>query len=79
VCRIIEGFSVLQCVKGHLAFKAGTYVISLMAVCCAEQISGVGMNYYIILVTFVLDIFITIILCNKITKRNVYAVVKGEE
>jgi hypothetical protein len=79
VCKIIEGFSVIQCVKGHLAFKSGTYVISLLAVCFAEQISGVGMNYYIIPVTFILDMFITMILCNKITKRNVYAVVKGEE
>lgn len=79
VCKIIEGFSIFQCVRGHIVFKGAIYVVSVIAVCLAEQLSGVGMNYYIILGTLMLDILITMILCNKINKRNVYAVVKGEE
>jgi hypothetical protein len=65
--KLTEGASILQCVRGHLVLKAGIYAISLLGVCFLERASGVGLNYYIILGTFVLDIFITMILC-KISK-----------
>jgi hypothetical protein len=77
--KITEGHTILRCVRGHIIFKGVTYVVSLLSVYFAEQISGVGMNYYIILGTLVLDLFITMISCNRITKRNVSAVVKEFE
>jgi hypothetical protein len=77
--KIMEGQSILQCVRGHIVFKVGVYAISLLGVCFLEQASGVGMNDYIILVTLVWDMFITMILCHKTIKRNVCAAAKGEE
>lgn len=78
ICKIIEGYSTWQCVSGHIIFKVAIYLISMIAVYIMEIISRVGMNYKILIVTFIVDIIITIVLCLGINKNNVYDVVKGE-
>ncbi|MBD5545403.1 MAG: hypothetical protein HDR01_14480 [Lachnospiraceae bacterium] len=79
VSKLIEGYSIVECIKGHIVFKVLIYGISVLGIFAAGKIIMVGMNYYIVVVMFILDIAVTLTLCNKITKRNVYQIVKGEE
>lgn len=79
VSKLIEGYSIAACIKGHIIFKLLIYGISAFGVFAAGQLIMVGMNYYIVLGMLLLDLGITFILCNKITKQNVYQIVKGEE
>jgi hypothetical protein len=74
-----NGASILRCVKGHIIFKAGIYAVGLLGVYFLCRASGMGMNYYIIPGTFVLDILITTILCDKIMKGNEYVTVIDAE
>lgn len=79
VSKLIEGYSIAECIKGHIIFKILIYGISVLGIFAAGKLIMVGMNYYIVLVMLMLDIGVTLMLCNKITKRNVYQIVKGEE
>lgn len=77
--KLIEGYSIGECIKTHLIFKMIIYLISLLGIYAAESITLIGFNYYIIPVMLIADISVTIVLCAKITKTNLYQIVKGEE
>lgn len=79
VSKLIEGYSIAECIKSHIFFKIIIYGISVFGIFVAGIITQVGLNYYIVLGMLLSDIGVTIILCSKITKRNVYQIVKGEE
>ena len=79
VSKLIEGYSIAECIKNHIIFKIFIYGLSVLGIFAAGIITQVGLNYYIVLGMLISDIGVTIILCSKITKRNVYQIVKGEE
>lgn len=77
--NLIEGESIWECIKCHMAFKISIYFISVFVAFAVSKATQVGMNYYIIAAMLLADAIATYILCSKITRRNVYQIVKGDE
>ena len=76
-CRLIEGHSLLSCIRTHLvltvlyygAVAAGLLLLKL----------AIELDYNILLGTFLAELLITLLACGSIARKNLYQIVKGAE
>ena len=76
-CRLIEGHSLLSCIRTHLvltvlyygAVAAGLLLLKL----------AIELDYNILLGTFLAELLITLLACGSIAQKNLYQIVKGAE
>lgn len=76
---LIEGYSMLNCIKNHIALIALNYLVCGIAIVFLESITQVSMNFYLIIMAFVLEITITVLMSSKFSKAKLYEIVKGAE
>ncbi len=76
-CRLIEGHSLLSCIRTHLvltvlyygAVAAGLLLLKL----------AIELDYNILLGTLLAELLITLLACGSIARKNLYQIVKGAE
>lgn len=76
-CRLIEGHSLLSCIRGHLlltvlyygAVAAGLLLLKL----------AIELDYNILLGAFLAELLITLLACGSVARKNLYQIVKGAE
>jgi len=78
-CCLVEGYSLLTCIRPHIIVTIITYVLSLVAVFVVGNIMQVSMNNYILLGAFILETVSAFSVSKKYTKENLSEIVKGAE
>ncbi len=76
-CRLIEGHSLLSCIRGHLLLTVlyyGVVAVSLLILKFAVEL-----DYNILLSAFLAELMITLMACGSVARKNLYQVVKGAE
>lgn len=76
-CRLIEGHSLLSCIRGHLLLTVlyyGVVAVSLLILKFAVEL-----DYNILLSAFLAELMITLLACGSVARKNLYQVVKGAE
>ena len=78
-CCLIEGYNLLKCIDKHLLLIIINYLLCIISAIIIGQIMNVAINLYIPIITFVIEEIVTILLCNRFTKENLYQIQKGAE
>ena len=78
-CCLVEGYSLLRCIRPHIIVTVVTYTISLAAVFVVGNIMQVSMNNYILVGAFILETVSAFTVSKKYTKENLSEIVKGAE
>lgn len=78
-CCLIEGYTVLNCIRKHLIIIVINYALCFIAAFVLGNIMQVSINYYLLAITFGIELLITILLCKSFTKQNLYAIQKGAD
>ena len=76
-CRLIEGHSLLSCIRTHLVLTVlyyGAVAAGLLFLKLAIEL-----DYNILLGTFLAEMLITLLACGSIARKNLYQIVKGAE
>lgn len=78
---IIEGYSLFQCIKGHLMVMLFTYLISLIVLgfMSIAGIFSISKEILLLPVTLLIDVMLTILLCKYYSTKNLYSVMKGAD
>ena len=76
---LIEGSTVLSCIRGHLIVTVLYYCTAVIAVSVLSLMMQVTLNQYILIVAFLAEIIITYRICRKNAHQNLYQIVKGAE
>jgi hypothetical protein len=78
-CCMVEGYSLLACMRPHIVVTAIAYLLSIAAVSVAGGIMQVSMNNYILAGAFILEAASAFAVSKKYTKENLSEIVKGAE
>ena len=78
-CFLVEGYPLLHCIKQHLIVTIITYILSWTMVSLLGGIMHVGMNYYILIIAFVLEYTSIFAISRGYMKKNLNELVKGAE
>ena len=77
--HLIEGYSVLSCMKKHLIITAIYYAVVIVALHFISSSMHVSLNYVLLMVVFIGEIIITLSISQQFTQANLYQIVKGAE
>lgn len=77
--HLIEGYSVLSCMKKHLIITAIYYAVVIVALHFISSSMYVSLNYVLLMVVFIGEIIITLSISQQFTQANLYQIVKGAE
>lgn len=78
-CCLIEGYSVLSCIKKHLVTTVIYYLGVILALHFVSISMQVSLNYILLMIVFVGEIFVTLSVSRQFTRTNLYQIVKGAE
>ena len=78
-CCLIEGYPLSSCIKQHTAAITASCLITLLAVSLVGKAAQVGINYYIIAGTSLIELIVPLIVSSKYTKLKLHEIVKGAE
>lgn len=78
-CCLVEGYSLLRCLRPHIFVTVATYIISLLATSMMGAVMQVSMNNAILFVALILEIISTFLISKKYTMKNLSEVMKGAE
>ena len=75
---LIDGYSLLECIRGHLLSTGALYLICFLILNFISNSLLLTPNNWLLFMTAALDLFATIIACGVFARNNLYLVVKGE-
>lgn len=76
-CRLIEGHSLLSCIRGHLLLTVLYYGVVAVGLLILNL--AIELDYNILLGAFLAELLITLLACGSVARKNLYQVVKGAE
>ncbi len=76
-CRLIEGHSLLSCIRGHLLLTA-LYYGAAAAILLRLKLA-IELDYNILLAVFLSELTIALLACGSIARKDLYQIVKGAE
>ena len=78
-CCLIEGYSVLSCMKKHLVAAVIYYLGVIIALHFISTSMQVSLNYVLLMIVFIGEIVVTMSVSRQFTQTNLYQIVKGAE
>lgn len=78
-CCLIEGYSVLHCIRKHLMITAVYYAIVAMGLGFVSMTMQLSLNYLLLPAALIGEVAITFIVSRGCTEKNLYQIVKGAE
>lgn len=78
-CCLIEGYSVLSCMKKHLVATVIYYLGVIIALHFISTSMQVSLNYVLLMIVFIGEIVVTMSVSRQFTQTNLYQIVKGAE
>lgn len=78
---MIEGYSLTNCIRGHLILTIFVYGVSILALWAIEKMNVIGITAesLILPIALLLDIAVTYGLCRRYSTANLYSIMKGAE
>ena len=76
-CCLIEGYSILHCLKKHLIITVIYYMIVVLCVGFITMTMQLSLNYPLLLVILIGELAITIIVSRRYSKNDLYKIVKA--
>ncbi len=76
-CRLIEGHSLLTCIRGHLLLTVLYYGVVAGGLLFLKL--AIELDYNILLAAFFSELLITLLACGRVARKDLCQVVKGAE
>lgn len=76
-CRLIEGYSLLSCIRWHLLLTVLYYAAVVVALQFLK--TTIIFDYSILFGAFSAELLITLLTCGSVARKNLYRIVKGAE
>lgn len=78
-CCLIEGYSMVHCIRKHLIVTVMYYVGVVAALRFVSMTMQVSLNYLLLLAALIAELAITLIVSRRYANSNLYQIVKGAE